>query len=118
MIQHITYEVPIAELFNNPSLDRFMRLVGLAPVPPDPEIEKNWAVRWWSDGQGGTVHLVGTEEPTLVDLRLGHWCVIVSESLFARCKTSEFNEGIGRQEDRVWLRGPGGIRVEVRTSYE
>lgn len=115
MIDHVTYEVPEDELFDNPDLVYFFDLLEMDEVPPDEAIEgKGWKVRWWKPRNGDVlIHLVAGDKPTYDPMGLSHFCSYVNRESFSKLKVSQFLErdsGSGR----IWLDGPIGIRVEVR----
>lgn len=118
IIDHSTYQVRHEEL-RSPEMTEFMKALGFREVLPDEAIEgKGWDVRWWSpvdptwDKLCTIVHLVGSKERH--PLGLAHFCVSgVGLQRYDRLATSEWCErdsGSGR----IWLAGPGGLRVEVR----
>jgi hypothetical protein len=117
MIDHVTYEVPMEDL-EHPFMATFFLQLGMYGVVPDPKIEKNWAVKWYEAGNGVKVHIVGVEGIEPVDLRLAHFCVVVPPSTYRSCEASHFREPIGEGVDRVWLKGPAGLRAEVRQEVE
>lgn len=110
MIDHVTYEIDRGGL-EDPDLGRFFAALDLLEVEPDGAIEKDWNVRWWSDEDGKTIHLVEGERP--VTLGLAHFCIKgVGEKQYTELQHSEWLEhdsGSGR----IWLSGPQGLRVEV-----
>jgi hypothetical protein len=113
-VDHVTYEIPLGHL-NDPHWDEFFGYLGMTEVEPDPVIEKNWRVRWWTDSHGTLVHIVEGDLMGFSACRgLGHFCIEVDENIYQLLKDSEWREQIGSGEQRIWLGGPSGIRVELR----
>jgi hypothetical protein len=118
-IDHVTYEVPVGHLVD-PSLDEFFKLLEMEEIKPDHVIEKGWNVRWFRDQDGFQIHLVqalsGTAgQHTPVDLRLGHFCAVLSRSAYQAATESIYVERNAKHSPRAWLRHAGtGIRVEIR----
>ena len=117
MIDHLTYQVPIG-LVHSPELAAFMELVGLQEVPVDLTIDPvdvDYIVRWWEDTHGMGVRIVGVDAPAL-PVGLGHWCVKLGPHNFRLCAVSRWVERHNPDSPlgRLWLCGPGGLRVEVQ----
>ncbi len=116
-LDHITYQVPFDALRREEIADFFVTTLIMEEVDPDGAIEKDWNVRWFEDADGFTVHLVEAEnnrvEPQQVDLALGHFCAVIPREFYQNAVDSKYcerNSGSGR----AWLKGPAGIRVEIR----
>jgi hypothetical protein len=111
VIDHVTYQVQYRDLTSEEWVP-FFKLILMTEVEPDPVIEKDWKVRWFSDDGGTTVHLVGNWRR--VPLDLGHFCVKgIGPTAWQKCLESEYLEHHTEGSPRLWLRGPAGIRVEV-----
>jgi hypothetical protein len=127
ILDHVTYQVPEGALFHDDGVTPceqynkfFCDLLGMKEIKPDEGIEgKGWKVRWFEDVRRFKIHLV-EEQPTasdeinIVDLGLGHFCAIISRGAYSRALESEWREDIGSLSGRAWMKGPGGIRVEIR----
>lgn len=118
-VDHVTYEVPIGFLTDN-SLYEFFKLLGMQEIKPDQEVEKGWNVRWFQDVDGFQIHLVEGKldrqvcEPP-VDLKLGHFCAILSRQGYRDALDSIYVERNSAKSPRAWLRHAGtGLRVEIR----
>jgi hypothetical protein len=125
MINHVTYQVPPKGLTDEQSvrqLDLFFGDLELYVVPPDLSIEKDWTVRWYSPANGGTIiHLVEPREGAKysdVNLGLGHFCVEVSELRYSALCNSKWLEHSTPGSPRIWVRGPFGLRAEVRAQKQ
>ena len=122
-MDHVTYQVHHNDL-EHPELARFFSLFGFTEISALHDIlEKGWNVRWFADafdseGSRTVIHLVGAD--SRVPLELSHFCVVgIGEGLYRCCAESEFvehnsNLPVGSKLRRLWLCGPGGLRVEVR----
>jgi hypothetical protein len=115
MIDHVNYQVP-TEVVHSSMMTAFMALLGLEEVPPTEALDKEYTVRWWEDtATGMRVHIVGLG---LAPLRtgLGHLCVKLDDERWGRCANCRWVERYNRASPmrRLWLRGPGGLRVEVQ----
>lgn len=119
MIDHVTYMVSKEDLEHG-MFRTFFALLDMHEVHPDPAIEKSWQVRWFKPNAQPfpLIHLVAG--PRTPELELAHFCVTfdtynhaTAVQLVNECRDSawlERDSGSGR----IWLKGPGGIRVEVR----
>ncbi len=120
MIDHVAYTVE--PMYGRswesvvPELDKFFALLGFTPVTVQDDLvdvhayEQAQEQRWYTDGGECDVHIVCKES-----LYWGwqHFCVKVERPVFEQCRDSIYldrDSGSGR----IWLVGPGGIRVEVR----
>jgi hypothetical protein len=115
-LDHVTYQVPAGHLVDA-SLDEFFKLLEMQEIKPDDEVEKDWNVRWFQDKDGFQIHLVDAAEDAagFVDLKLGHFCAILSREGYAAATSSIYLERNSRQSPRAWLRHAGtGLRVEIR----
>jgi hypothetical protein len=112
VIDHVTYEVA-EDVLKSEELGQFFRDLGMLEAVPDPKIEKHYNVRWFSYLDEGTiVHVVARAKYTIRARLWDHLCIKTSPECFgelARSKWLERDSGSGR----IWLEGPGGIRVEV-----
>lgn len=116
-VDHVTYQVSAGQLRQPEIEDFFVDLLGMKEIEPDEKVEgKGWTVRWFEDAAGFVLHLVEAEEGAdgFVDLKLGHFCAVIDRGAYSRALESEYRESIGSLEGRAWLKGPGGIRVEIR----
>jgi hypothetical protein len=127
VLDHVTYQVP-AEVLHTAELTLFMEMLMFEEVEPDEVVADNWDVRWWIsteaiDQRGQTrlgyhlkpeVHLMSADtEPH--PLGYSHFCVTgVGEERMDECRRSKWLEHEREGSGRLWLAGPGGIRVEVR----
>lgn len=118
MIDHVTFQMTHKEL-HDPEMRDFFALLGMYELN-NPEqrdtAEQGWDVRWFADHIGDldghcVVHLVGADSP--VALGLGHICVRVGEPAYRRARRSKWLERASGS-GRLWLKGPGWLRVEVR----
>jgi len=111
-IDHVTYQVD-DNCVHDPEITEFMELIGLTESDPHADImERGWNVRWFEDMTGFQVHLVGG--PITPEVSLSHFCVKVGVQQFGRCRRSRWLEHDSGRGDRIWLRGPENLRVEVR----
>jgi hypothetical protein len=115
MIDHVTYEVPLGALVDEDiDLTEFFAALEMPEVEPDPVIEADFQVRWWASN-GFAIHLVESPNRNApVDLGLAHFCAVVSPSGYREAKASKWHDDIGSGQYRIWLKGPLGIRVELR----
>lgn len=115
MIDHVNYQVPV-DVVHSVALAEFMEdLLGLRPVTPDEALDADYTVQWWQDEDGMRVHVVGAAGNALPQ-GLGHLCVRVGKDEWRRCSRSKW---LARHNPtspmaRLWLHGPGGLRVEVQ----
>lgn len=114
-LDHVTYQVQRGYLTDS-SLDIFFRILEMQEVKPDDAVEKDWRVRWWQDKDGFQIHLVESpHNDPKVDLKLGHFCAILSRSGYVAATDSTFCERNSKESPRAWLRHAGtGLRVEIR----
>lgn len=111
-IDHITYQVDDNHV-HDPEIADFMHLLDLVEVDPSVDIkEKGWNVRWFQDDEGFQVHLVGG--PNTPEASLSHFCIKIGVVRFGMCRRSKWLEHDSGRGDRIWLKGPHNIRVEVR----
>jgi len=127
MIDHITYQVT-AEALHHDELTLFMDMLNFEEIDAAEEIKEGWDVRWWvhreyvPSGRGRAVylrkpeiHMVAQTESAPHPLGLSHFCVTgVGKLIYEACRGSEWCEHAREGSGRIWLAGPGGIRVEVR----
>lgn len=118
MIDHVTYQVHTRHLRDD-RMGQFWAVLGFqefqAPEAYQAQFMKGrYEARWFTDGSECDVHLVAVEQLVPEEWGLAHLCVKVDDDQYAVCKHSSFcvrDSGSGR----VWLTGPGGIRVEVQS---
>lgn len=110
MIDHVAYTVEDAL---DPELDSFFLLLGFTPMLIDDEpFEKLIPQRWYTNSGECDVHIVQREN---MDWGWQHLCVnSMTEVQFSACLNSEWCVRARPGSPRIWLVGPGGIRVEVR----
>lgn len=114
-MDHVTYCVPDV---NDPVVDQLAELLSLEEFQASEAYEAafmkgRYVARWFSTPMGiCDLHLVEGEAPA--DRGLEHLCFRnVGHEVYERCAHSPLcvrNSGSGR----VWLRGPGSLRVEVQ----
>lgn len=114
MIDHVNYQVP-KSVVHSGELTQFMSMLGLEEVEPNEAMDAQYTVRWWQDVHGMRVHIVGKGDQAL-RVGLGHLCVQVHPFAFEQCLDGGWLERYNPDSpmNRCWLRGPGGIRVEVQ----
>jgi hypothetical protein len=115
MIDHVNYQVP-TDVVHTREMTEFWDLLRLQEVEPTEALDKQYVVRWWEDpGTGFRVHIVGANEPPLY-MGLGHLCVAVSDGVWEACAKSRWMARYNPDSPmrRVWLLGPGDLRVEVQ----
>lgn len=114
MIDHVAYTV---EELDEVEQDRFWTALGffMFPIPSDDvayayELEQRQ--RWYSNRTDCDVHIVENRDEADT-WNWGHLCVKVEEETYDELRHSDWVER-DNGSGRFWLRGPGGIRVEVR----
>jgi hypothetical protein len=114
MIDHVTYELN-EQTLHSVDVTRFLYALGMVEVRPDAAIEAEYDVRWFKyQYQDFYVHLVARVDFVIRAKLWDHFCAIVQPDRYgelAKSKWLERDSGSGR----IWLSGPGGIRVEVRS---
>lgn len=129
-IDHVTYTVPPGTFDNDDlyesEVDNFFGTLGMKKVPADEKTEKDWTVRWYTDGVI-TIHLVENRPPPGETIAsnaaptvwgLNHFAIKVPKAEQDSLARSVFCTRDAREEgsSRIWLTGPAGIRVEVGVS--
>lgn len=115
MIDHVNYQVPTA-IVHTIEMAAFWRMLGMVEVQPNEALDDQYVVRWWEDPTTGLrVHVVGAGKDAL-PVGLGHLCVTLPAAVWDICRTSRWLERHNPDSpmQRLWLRGPGGLRVEVQ----
>jgi hypothetical protein len=112
-VDHVTYMMREPELRAG-DMQAFFNLIGMREVKPSAHIEQDWTVRWFEDDSGFQVHIVAG--PRTPELELSHFCVIISQEMFQAAVLSPWLERQRIGSPRIWLKGPGGLRVEVHAS--
>lgn len=129
MLDHVTFEVAdSAELHSDEMRDFFVDL-GMYEVDASGDVlEEGWDVRWFKAHRNPTILHLCVADPDAIEsiqrrvlgLGLTHFCMNVGVHRFNRLrKTSDYIEhdsgrGLDSPLCRFWLKGPCGIRVEVR----
>ena len=124
MIDHVTYQVAEADLHGDEMTDFFIQWLGMIEVDPSGDVlEKGWNVRWFGTyPRSVVIHLVAADEAA--EPLLGHFCLNVGTRRFKMLRSAgqsglhfvEHDGGaeVGSPLCRLWMRGPSGLRVEVR----
>jgi len=114
MIDHVACTVPVLDAVG---LDHFFGELGFHQfdIPEDePQFlyEMEHKQRWYSNGGECDVHVVENRKH-VTHWGWGHICVHVGGEQFEALRKSRW---LVRDNDtgRIWLQGPGAIRVEVR----
>lgn len=120
MIDHVAYVVATRHLYS-PRMDEFWAVLGFDEFQADEQYQAQfmkgrYEARWYTDSGECDVHLVAPKSGQWLpeEWGLAHLCVKTDADQYAICKHSSFcvrDSGSGR----VWLTGPGGIRVEVQS---
>jgi hypothetical protein len=126
MIDHLTFEVHPNQLHHE-RMSAFFELLGFIEVDASEEIKQGWNVRWFVHTDFvkvfGTkrprwkpeIHIVAGDRSGPAPLGLTHFCVVGrGEEGMEACRKSEWLEHERQGSGRLWLTGPGGLRVEVR----
>jgi hypothetical protein len=115
MINHVNYQVP-EEVVHSKALTRFMDLLMLTEVQPNEALDNEYVVRWWEDMESDLrIHVVGRGLDPLPQ-GYGHLCVQLPPTWWKQCLDSPWliRHNPDSPMQRLWLYGPGGIRVEVQ----
>jgi hypothetical protein len=115
MIAHVNYQVP-EDVVHTQALTDFMEMLGLYEVQPDEALDDQYVVRWWQDMDSDLlIHIVGRGMDPL-PMGYGHLCLKVTDTRMALCTRSPWliRHNPDSPLKRLWLYGPGGIRVEVQ----
>jgi len=111
MVTHITWTVKHLE---KELTVVFFELFGFWPIPvEDTAVERAANQVWFTNGGECDVHIVEHEfaRPKVWD----HICVnSLTPAQVQRCASSYWVERNRLDSRRLWLRGPGGIRIEIR----
>lgn len=117
MIDHVNYQVPV-DAVHSEAMTEFMALLGLKEIPPNEALDAQYVVRWWMcPTTGMRVHVVGAgDHPRRQGL--GHLCVVLDPTRWQQCHESDFliRYNPDSPMKRLWLTGPGELRVEVQRS--
>lgn len=129
MIDHITFEVPPEYLYAGRMTD-FIRMLGFIEVDASEEVNMGYDVRWFVHTEiiPAMARFEGTKRGTMLKpelhlvaggypapLGMTHFCVTgVGEEMMEHCRKSEWLEHEREGSGRLWVQGPGGLRVEVR----
>lgn len=111
MIDHITWTV---RKLDKEATVEFMALVGFWPIPvKGPAFEQEVNQVWFTDGGETDVHIV---QHTFGGTKVwDHICVnSLTPQQVTKCSESDYVERARATSQRIWLKGPGGIRIEVR----
>jgi hypothetical protein len=118
MVTHYTAEVPIAA-FHSKGLDEFMEALGFYEI--ETTYTDDWPCRWFSDKDSDfQVHITGNELLNdAPDWGLAHLCVLVHQATFDTFKDSVWcvRANPDSRLGRIWVVGPGGIRVELQVEH-
>lgn len=122
-VDHVTVQVPDPVMESSVLVD-FFQLLGFEEVDPSADIlEKGWNVRWFAPAglndvrlpTEAIVHVVAAGARAHFPVGLAHFCVRgVGDLAYQRARRSAWVEHDNPDSPRVWLAGPGGIRVELR----
>lgn len=110
MLQHVSIEVPLADVGRTVE---FFGLMGFAEITPPGPLQGNVS---WLEREGTQVHLIHTDHATVPVL--GH-CAVVAPDFSATCEAlsgAGFEVAETRElwgEPRAFAVGPAGHRVEL-----
>lgn len=132
MIDHVTYAVESAEELHGEGIYNFMNELGMYEVDASRDVlEKGWDVRWFKASLSPTIiHFVvkpkDRDYGLVPNWGLNHICVNLPRRRFDALRNSCPGKGwlehdggkeVGDPLCRFWLKGPCGIRVEVRPRF-